>query len=120
MEKLIDAGLVVLLLSIAVSLTVWLIRRAGVRKFPQEEDESSPGGWVLGLVECFFYFAVLCTDGAGYLAGAWLVFKLGTKWQSATLYKPTKNEVQRTIRPFQVGTLANLLVGLIGAAIWRA
>lgn len=120
-DRLLAASIAVAGLSAAASATVLLIQHAAQKKFPLPEgqDETSPAGWVLGLVECYFYFAVLTIDGAAYLAGAWMAFKLGTKWQSATLYKPSKEEVHRTIRPFQVGTLANLLVGLMGAAILR-
>lgn len=78
-----------------------------------------PGGYILGLLECYFYFAVLSLEGAGFLAGAWLAFKLATRWQSAPWAKPTELETRVGYRAFQVGTLGNLLVGVIGAAALR-
>ena len=115
------AFVVVLLLGLVVAWIVRLIHRASRKRLKPGESVPPPlpGGLVFGLLECVFYFFVLALEGAALLAGAWLAFKLATRWQSAQWAKPTELEVRIGYRAFQVGTLGNLLVGVIGAAILR-
>lgn len=121
-ESLLVACAVVLVLGLVVSgLVTFVAWRARKIFSPNDPVEPpAPGGWILGLMESFFYFAVLSTGGgAAFLAGAWLAFKLASRWQSANWAKPTPAETKIGIRAFQVGTLGTLLVGVIGAAIAR-
>jgi hypothetical protein len=59
-------------LGLAVAGTVKLIHRASRKRLKQGEvvPPPLPGGLVIGLIECSFYFFVLVVDGAAFLTGA--------------------------------------------------
>jgi hypothetical protein len=119
-EAALMAATIVLLLGLGMS---WVTRRIHSKCRAKvkggESVERLPGGMRLGLLECFFFFAVLSVPGLEYLAGAWLVFKVATKWESARWSQMTPAEARVGYRGFQVGTIGNLLVGVIGAALLR-
>lgn len=119
-EFLLVLGIVLALALVMSGIVRWVHWKARTT-LPDGETVGAPnpGGLILGILECYFYFAVLSTEGAGYLAGAWLAFKLATRWQSAPYAKPTPIETRVQYRAFQVGTIGNLLVGIIGAAIMK-
>jgi hypothetical protein len=120
-QRLVTTLLIVAVLSLVVSGIVRLLHRTSRKALPTGTTvlPPVPGGTVLGMFESFFYFAVLSTEGAGFLAGAWLAFKLATRWQSAHWSKPTEQETRAGYRAFQVGTIGTLLVGVVGAALLR-
>lgn len=121
-EDILVVSVAVIVLALIVAGTVKLIHRASRKSLKAGETVPPPlpGGLVFGLIEAYFYFLVLSVDGLAFLAGAWLAFKLATRWQSAQWAKPTELEVRMSYRAFQVGTLGNLLVGVVGAAILRS
>ena len=121
-EQLLITVIVVFVLGCILSGFVRWVQRASRRQLSVDSSASAPlpGGFILGLLECYFYLAVFSIEGAGYLAGAWLAFKVATKWQSAPWAKPTEQETRVGYRAFQVGTIGTLLVGLLGAALLQA
>ena len=121
-DDILIVSVIVFVLACAVAGAVTLIHRASRKQLKADASVPAalPGGFVFGLLECYFYFLVLSVEGAALLAGAWLAFKLATRWQSAQWAKPTELEVRVSYRAFQVGTLGNLLVGVVGAAILRS
>lgn len=123
LPPIVSSATVVFVFSVSVSIAVTCIHRTAAKSYNVDPQRGGirllPAGWLLGLLESYFYFAVLCMDGAALLAGGWLAFKVATRWESSKWSKPTKIETRVGYRGFQVGTIGTLLAGITGAAIYR-
>ena len=93
---------------------------------------GNEGGAVLGHLERFLFFAVFLA-GAPLAAGAWLAFKVASKWNAweNILAIPSKLDGiedldflnarrhwgSHVLMTFLIGTAYNLICGLLGAAL---
>ena len=101
----------------------WLIKRvdAKVQESLRDRNEEmlprTPGGDVVGHLECAIFFASFAWVGV-LLAAAWLVFKTAATWktwESTNIVSFT--EVSAKYRSIMLGTAANIVAALIGAGI---
>lgn len=75
------------------------------------------GDRITGFLECLIFFASFAGLGA-VLAGAWLVFKTAAKWKTWDSVKDISQiEIFVRYRTFLIGTGANIVAGIAGAAI---
>jgi len=77
----------------------------------------TPGGDVLGHLECVIFFASFAFVGQ-ILAAAWLVFKTAATWKTWSASKDLSYiEIQAKYRSVTIGTAANIVAALMGAGI---
>ena len=97
------------------------------------EGQIRGGDWIGGLERTFFFVAILIE--VPELVAGWLVFKVASKWDVwANVYQvPQKltgvddidflifraNWGARTYQRFIVGMLGNILVAIVGVAVFR-
>jgi hypothetical protein len=95
---------------------------------------ASEGGAMLGWLERFMFFGALWAE-APILIGAWLAFKVASKWQAWSNVISVPNSIEgldpidfliarrswgsHLLMTFLVGTAYNILVALLGAAVGR-
>jgi hypothetical protein len=83
----------------------------------EEMLPRTPGGDVVGYLECIIFFASFAGVGV-LLAAAWLVFKTAATWKTwESSNKVTFTEVSAKYRSIMVGTGANIVAALIGAGL---
>jgi hypothetical protein len=96
--------------------------------------EGDEGGWVLGNLERLLFFGAFWMD-APTLTAAWLAFKVASKWNawSNVISLPkTMSGIDeldfliarrrwgsQLLTTFLVGTLANIVIGLLGMVVGR-
>ena len=103
----------------------WLADYVEDRIRKQFSDNAEPGrprwagGEILGYLECALFFVSFVWMGGVTLAAAWLVFKTAAKWKMWETNRNTATNVEGAVmyRLFLIGTAANLVAALIGAAI---
>jgi hypothetical protein len=110
--------------ALSYSVVPWLIEHVENQVRNQLRDRNEKvgsrlrGGDVLGYVECALFFGSLVWAGGAVLIAAWLAFRTAAKWK---VWESTKDvsytEVQARYRAFVIGTGANLVAALAGAAV---
>ena len=109
----------------AVTPLVKFVRDQAIRDQAQGQPETASltvrqptyGGDILGRLECAIFFASFIWAGAIALAPAWLVFKTAAKWKTWDTSNVNAAEIPVMYRMFLIGTAANIVAALIGAAI---
>jgi hypothetical protein len=95
---------------------------------------GSEGGAFMGRIERFMFFAAFLAD-ASLMIGAWLAFKVASKWNAWTNITAVPRQVEgiadldfaigrrrwasHVLMTFLVGTAYNICAGLLGAAVAR-
>lgn len=87
---------------------------------------------VLGTMERLLFLFSFAADGAAPVGAGWLLFKVAAKWESwSNIIKVPGDEKAepplparnvwgtKVLSQFLVGTLANIMVGLIGAIVMK-
>jgi hypothetical protein len=91
-------------------------------------------GGIIGILERFFFFGAIWADASPAI-GAWLAFKVASKWQvwSTVVTLPDslagakqldyviarRRWSSHLLVTFLVGTLANMLIGFLGVVVGR-
>jgi hypothetical protein len=113
----------------------YLPAEADAERFRQLVLKATPHeGETLGILERLLFFATFWVGGYGFvLAGAWLAFKVASKWESwqhidkETLI-PNDPLAETTFRHawfthllmrFQIGSIANILCAVAGMLVGR-
>ncbi|MHC8327267.1 hypothetical protein [Pseudomonas sp. LB1P83] len=95
---------------------------------------GNEGGSVLGALERFLFFSAFLAN-ADVVVASWLAFKVASKWNAWTNIVAVPKDIQdvdpigfliarrswatHLLTTFLVGTLANIIAGLLGAAFTR-
>ena len=119
------------------SITVDLPHSASEEHKRQWHDLTTgdEGGAFIGWIERLMFFAAFLVDGTPLVIGAWLAFKVASKWNAWTNITAVPKEVKgmaeldlaigrrrwasRVLTTFLVGTAYNICTGMLGAAVAR-
>jgi hypothetical protein len=101
----------------------------------KELTSGGEGGAFIGWLERFMFFAAFLTDSALLAIGAWLTFKVASKWNAWTNITAVPRELEgvsdldaaigrrrwasNILTTFLVGTAYNICAGIVGAAVAR-
>jgi hypothetical protein len=104
------------------------------RQWKEMVVSGGESGRVLGHLERLLFFAAFWSDAQIVVAG-WLAFKVASKWNAWTNVVAVPKEIDgldpidfliarrkwgsHVLMTFLIGTLCNILVGFVGAAIGR-
>jgi len=99
----------------------------------QELTDGNEGGKYIGRIERFMFFAAFMLSNAALVVGAWLAFKVGSKWNAWTnitaVPKTTdkmddldfaigrRRWASHVLTTFLVGTGFNVCAAMVGAAV---
>jgi hypothetical protein len=99
---------------------VWHVDKKVKETLKDRKDEiipPIPGGDIAGYLECAIFFASFAFVGI-ILAAAWLVFKTAAIWKTwDSMGVQSFTEVQAKYRTIVIGTGANIVAALVGAAV---
>ena len=135
--------LVTILLGFCVGPLLKYVRKSVASTVPPNEatkvnwvalTRGNKGGWILGILERFLFFGAFWVD-APAITIAWLAFKVASKWNawsnviSVPNTLPNIDELEylvarrrwgsQLLTTFLVGTLSNIIIGLLGVVIGR-